>query len=152
MQQIKFGDILSIRSGIIVQGCNAQGVMGSGVAKAIREKYPQVYEEYRGVYEQEGLPLGSVVVSMINQGIGLLVASAITQQFFGKDGKKYISYEAIHKAMMEIAGEADAIGLPIHYPLIGAGLGGGDWSIIQAIIDSVFAKYPQVQRTLWIRE
>jgi O-acetyl-ADP-ribose deacetylase (regulator of RNase III) len=27
---------------------NCQGVMGSGIAKSIKERYPQVFNEYRG--------------------------------------------------------------------------------------------------------
>jgi O-acetyl-ADP-ribose deacetylase (regulator of RNase III) len=36
MKQIKFGDILDAQYGIIVHGCNAQGVMGSGTALHIK--------------------------------------------------------------------------------------------------------------------
>ena len=38
---IKFGNILDAK-GIIMHGCNAQGVMGSGLAKDIRERWPAV--------------------------------------------------------------------------------------------------------------
>ena len=52
--KVKLGDICSVNSGIIVHGCNAQGVMGSGVAKAIRLKYPQVFEDYKNFKNQFG--------------------------------------------------------------------------------------------------
>ena len=40
------GDITEIESGIICQQTNCQGVMGSGLAKAIRDKWPKVFDEY----------------------------------------------------------------------------------------------------------
>ena len=39
-------DLLNSPDRIIVHGCNAQGVMGAGVAKAIRTKYPEAYSNY----------------------------------------------------------------------------------------------------------
>lgn len=150
MQHVKFGNILSVKSGFIVHGCNARGVMGGGVAASIRSKYPQAYEDYRQEFERSGLKLGTCVITDIDAAQGLYVANAITQENFGNDGRKYVSYEAIHKAMSIVAEEANDRGLSVHYPLIGAGLAGGNWGVIQPVIDDAFSKYDQVERTLWI--
>lgn len=40
MIEYRKGNLLDITSGVIVHGCNMRGVMGSGVALAIRNKYP----------------------------------------------------------------------------------------------------------------
>ncbi len=40
MSKYVSGDIRCVSSGIIVHGCNAQGVMGSGVALALRTTWP----------------------------------------------------------------------------------------------------------------
>jgi O-acetyl-ADP-ribose deacetylase (regulator of RNase III) len=149
-QQIKFGNILSVTSGIIVQGCNAQGVMGSGVAKAIRDMYPENFETYKAFETINGLHLGDVVIHKVNDELSIY--NCITQEFYGKDGKKYVSYEAIHKSMKMVAGHASRSNKAVHYPMIGAGLGGGDWAVIQSVIDSVFHVRPGVSRTLWIQE
>lgn len=45
MIQTKYGDLLSSK-GIIVHGVNSQGVMGSGVAKQIKDKWPEAYGSY----------------------------------------------------------------------------------------------------------
>lgn len=151
MQNIRFGDITTVTSGLIVQGCNSQGKMNSGVAKAIREKFPDNFTTYENAWKEDGLKLGQVVVH-IEPASGLFICNAIVQTYFGKDGRKYVSYEALQKAFKEVAKTASRYRLAVHYPLIGAGLGGGDWGIIQAIIDSVFDIHPAVQRTLWIQE
>jgi O-acetyl-ADP-ribose deacetylase (regulator of RNase III) len=43
------GDLFDNAYGVraIAHGCNCQGSMGAGIAKAIRARYPAMYEEYR---------------------------------------------------------------------------------------------------------
>ena len=55
------GDLLGATQKVIIQGCNAQGVMGSGVAKVIRERWPEVFETYNLHYKTFGLKLGDVI-------------------------------------------------------------------------------------------
>lgn len=149
MKIIKIGSILDASHGIIVHGCNAQGVMNSGLAKAIREKFPTVYEEYHREYLANGLKTGQLI--LVEVGEELLVANAITQEFFGR-GPRYVSYEAIQKVFSTLAKLASDGDLVIHYPMIGAGLGGGDWSVISEIIDNAFAQYPKAKRILWLED
>jgi O-acetyl-ADP-ribose deacetylase (regulator of RNase III) len=74
------GDLLKTEIRHIIHGCNAQGVMGSGVAKAIRDKYPQAYRDYNDMYNSNGLELGQICVSV--QGDGKIILNAITQKKF----------------------------------------------------------------------
>lgn len=149
-----------VKYGIIVQQVNAQGVMGSGVAAALRAKYPKIWEEYSFHIPHKQSPdapadqgasfMGKVIFTRVDSGITtdqmLVVASVVAQQFFGRDGKKYTSYDALDTALAKVAAYARHAELPIHYPLIGAGLGGGNWSIISAIINANFDK---MDHTLW---
>lgn len=132
------GDMIEDASdGIIIQGCNAQGVMGSGLAKVIRNKWPNVYIDYSTFHKHQGLKLGQVVPSVINER--LIVANCITQDRYGK-GKRHLNYEALYVAMENVVRMFDAHnGLVriLHTPLIGADLAGGDWNIISQIIRSV---------------
>lgn len=134
---IENSDITKVSSGIVVHGCNAQGVMGSGVAKQLRAKYPSIFDDYRlAVIEHtdKGMdPLGYVVYSEITDK--LVIVSAITQKFYGRDGTKYVSYDAMDSAMSKIASVARQANEVVHIPyLIGAGLGGGTAEIIIEII------------------
>lgn len=157
MKNIKFGDILSVEEGIIVHGCNSLGIMGSGVALSIRQKYPACFTAYQNhintSYQSSMNVMGTVVPYKV-PGKNLIIMNAITQKNFGKDGKKYVSYESIYEAFKIIAALADGPiqRLPVHYPLIGAGLGGGDWAIISDLIESAFDDYQFIPRTLWIYE
>lgn len=139
MIEYKKGDLLAVTSGVLVHGCNAQGVMGSGCAKAVRAKYPKVYDSYRSVYEMGELSLG--YVDWAAAAPGLFVANCVVQINYGRDGKRYVNYAALGRCLMEVVQEAQMLRYSgvkdntLHFPKIGAGLGGGDWSIIEQIIN-----------------
>lgn len=135
--------------GYIIQGCNAQGVMGSGLAKAIRDKWPAVYTVYRDHYERYGLSLGEVIPVEVEPG--LVVANFITQEFYGKDGKKYASYDAIEEGcknlLFLLARKKCNIPQKVHVPFIGCGLGGAKWPVVEAIINTHIT--PKYETRIW---
>lgn len=120
---------------IIVHGCNAQGRMGSGFAKELRERYPDAYTTYNDAYKFAGLKLGSTIYHMVDDN--LVIANAITQEYYGYDGAKYVSYDAIDtvfKDMNEFIAQTGRM-THLHFPRLGADLGGGNWTVIKNIID-----------------
>lgn len=144
------GSLLDVKEGLLVHGCNAQGVMGSGVAKAIRDTYPIAYQLYRKQYEEKGLRVGQVIWAKISDEPRLAIANAITQEFFGRDpGVRYVDYDGVQAAFQRVGKVARDTGLSVHYPRIGAGLGNGDWSVISGIIDEALQG---VTHTLWVPE
>jgi O-acetyl-ADP-ribose deacetylase (regulator of RNase III) len=52
MVNIVDGDILNAKENIICHQVNCQGVMGSGLAKQIKNKYPNVYAKYKKFCEE----------------------------------------------------------------------------------------------------
>lgn len=134
MIQYRKGNLLDVQTGIIAHGCNCQGVMGSGVALAVRNKYPVAYDKYR--YECMGLTddARSALLGRYNivpVAPGLWVANMFTQDIYGGDGQKYVSYDAIDACFASI----NTRGHTLNIPKIGAGLGGGDWNVIESIIN-----------------
>ena len=139
MTEYKKGNLLDVTEGIIVHGANAQGVMGSGVAKAIREKYPECFATYRDEYEKFTLVLGDIVWwckvdPAGDYGNDLYIANAITQEFYGTN-RRHVNYWAIANTFKEVFRQANVVKATVHFPKIGAGLGGGRWDIIEAIIN-----------------
>jgi O-acetyl-ADP-ribose deacetylase (regulator of RNase III) len=140
--EIKYrhGNLLTAEERVIIHGCNAQGVMGSGVAYFLREKYPKAYEDYHAEYRANGqhLPLGSIVWSAQDTHEQHLIGNAITQEYAGREpNRRYVSYDAIAEAMDSIdslahSGAFDKVAMP----LIGAGLAQGRWPIIKSIIET----------------
>lgn len=130
------GDLFETEIETIVHGCNAQGVMGSGVANIVRERYPEAYQTYRMDFESATTTLGAVSIARSNDK---LIVNAITQRYFGRDGKRYVSYDAVADCMKKLNQSLVALWNVepiIAMPQIGAGLGGGDWKVIEAIIES----------------
>lgn len=128
-------DITRVQSGIIVHGCNAQGVMGSGVAKQLRATYPEIFTHYAQHVETKRLlnlpALGTIAYSHVTDD--LIIANCITQEYYGRDGRQYVSYEALETIFHCLSIFKTR---PIHIPyLIGAGLGGGDEKTILEIIN-----------------
>lgn len=151
MKQVKFGDILAVNSGIIVHGCNARGIMGAGLALQLKQKYPECFSVYNSFCR--GFTDMSILGACVDFKVSpqLTIVNAITQQDIGTH-KRQTSYKAIQLVFEQVAELAFAQVQDVHYPLIGAGLGGGDWAVISEIIDTCFEKYPIVNRTLWIYE
>ncbi len=129
------GDLLECEEPWILHGCNCQGVMGSGVALAIKNKYPSAYHTYRAQEETRGLALGDLSYSQ--QEDGKTIFNGLTQEFYGRKGK-FVSYEAVEQViqgvnyLVEHWGQQ---GISVAMPKIGSGLGGGNWEIISTIIE-----------------
>lgn len=131
MLEYKKGDLLSVTKGIIAHGCNAQGVMGSGVALQIKQKYPQAYHSYLTMPKALGM------VDLVQVTKDLYVANCITQEFYGRDPKVvYVDYDAVNLVMNKLCRlEQNCV---VNLPKIGAGLANGSWSRIERIIQTQF--------------
>ena len=137
------GDLLEGYCDCICHQVNCQGRMGFGVAKQIRERYPEVYETYLRRYQKhcdnryEPL-LGTIdVVYIHNNDNVTAVINMYSQDGYGRDGKRYTSYDAFADALHEIRQvipEGYKIGFPKN---IGCGLGGGNWNVISALIEEI---------------
>lgn len=134
MIEYRKGNLLDVTEGIIVHGCNAQGVMGSGVAKAIKDKYPGVYRRYVADLREGLVGLGGVSWHTVSDY--LIVASAVTQERYGWDtSSTYVNYVALAKCFSDVFMFAKHYNDTVYFPKIGAGLGGGDWNIIEQLIN-----------------
>lgn len=132
------GNLLEAPEPIIVHGCNARGVMGSGVAKALRDKWPVIFDQYKeGCGEVTDDPqsiLGAVLPVLVEENPLKIVINAITQLDYGKDKKtRYVSYDAIDIVMYTLNNLDSRYTFAM--PKIGAGLGNGNWEVIEAIIN-----------------
>jgi O-acetyl-ADP-ribose deacetylase (regulator of RNase III) len=141
MEYIK-GDITNETSGLIIQGVNCMGVMGSGVALAIKTKWPIVYKEYLK-HQQGREALGKVQFVPIEPG--LYIGNCWTQEFFGNDGKIYADRGALRCCLFQALAFCETHGLELKTPKIAAGLAGLDWDAdVVPIFELARAAYPTV--------
>ena len=130
----------------VVHGTNCQGVMGAGIAATIKNLYPGAYDVYRQqLGQKEGLVLGEFTAFLTSKGFWIL--NLQTQEKTGGT-RRPVSYDTIDFGFRNVAGvihtRFDWMGKPIRpeeratirFPLIGCGLGGGNWDIVSAILDA----------------
>jgi O-acetyl-ADP-ribose deacetylase (regulator of RNase III) len=137
------GDLLNATEDIIAHQVNCQGVMGSGVAKAIKHKYPIAFNEYSKMstfYKNiKHQLLGKCQIIAV--GNGKYVANLFGQYNFGWS-IKHTDYEALKEALttLKVSAKDNSKSVALPYN-IGCGLGGGNWGIVLSIIDDVFNDY-----------
>lgn len=137
----QIGNLMNVRAGHIVHGCNAQGVMGSGVALGVKNTFPGAYKSYLREHQTKGLILGVAYPYFENDA--LVIWNAITQDNFGTD-TRHTSYDAIHTCFEQLNWYLKEGGVDnrkftqpneVYIPMIGAARGGGNWRIIETIIE-----------------
>ena len=134
------GDLLALGRAnefdIIVQGCNCWNVMGSGIAKSIREQFPDAWLADQETLAGDRNKLGCYTIGMAGR---LVVINAYTQyntaKFPGEDVFEYRSFELILDKLVKRFGKY-RIGLP----MIGMGLAGGSPERIIPLIEAFSTK------------
>ena len=134
------GNILDSGADIICHQVNCQGKMNSGVAKAIREKWPQVYEEYSKLMHLEMLGHIQTVYLGEENGHSKGVINMFAQYTYGYDGRRYTSYDAFWSCLGEIKkyiNPEKTIAFPAR---IGCVRGGANWNVIMKMIEEVLGE------------
>lgn len=125
-------------SKIIVHCCNDLGAWGAGFVLALSRRWPQPEQAYRawatGKLKSPKFQLGAV--HFVEVADDITVANLIGQHGvgLGRDSAPPIRYEAIRVGLRRVAEEAKSLGAGVHMPKMGAGLAGGDWPTIEAIV------------------
>lgn len=132
--KIMQGDLLKLGAqgafDVILHGANCQCVMGAGIARGIRFRFPEAYDADQATRKLDpGAKLGDISWARSGE---LRVVNAYTQLDY-RGPLPRVDYEAVRSCMRRV--KAEFSGLRIGYPRIGAGLAGGDWEVIAAIID-----------------
>lgn len=136
MKTIK-GDLIKLakekKFDVIIHGCNCFCTMGAGIAKTIKNTFPQAFEADCETEKGSKAKLGTFTFATVTEDNHLItIINAYIQHHYKGRGVK-ADYEAI-KSVFKLIKE-DFKGKKIGYPKIGAGLAGGDWNIISVIID-----------------
>jgi O-acetyl-ADP-ribose deacetylase (regulator of RNase III) len=131
------GDLLNLalegKFDVIVHGCNCFHNFGAGIALQILKRFPIVFEQDKKTVYGDRNKLGSISFCTVPLGRGFVAVNAYTQYACGV-GKRQVDYIALRNCFKCI--KKEFTGYRIGYPLIGAGLAGGDWDIISEIINN----------------
>lgn len=158
MIKIVDGDILNAKTDFIMHQVNCQGVMNSGVAKALRNFDEGIFIHYKAkceYYKKNKIPLlGENDYYWLNNDYKCVV-SLFAQDKYGYDKKQYTDteafttclrhFKALYSSYVEESDENNnvilrktSIALPYK---IGCVRGGADWAEVYKIIEKEFIDY-----------
>lgn len=131
---------ISTNINCIAHSCNTLNTMGAGIAKQIKERFPQAWEADCNAHETGKNKLGwyseATFESMFLENKIGTIYNLYTQDNIGEG--KQVSYDAFYDALSRLAqnlDDEDVLGLPYG---ISSGLAGGRYAVIKAIIDDIF--------------
>ena len=151
------GDITDCDSDAIVNTVNCVGVMGGGVAKAIKEKYPWCLSPYKDACEREILQPGGVLVVALEVepviDYPTIINIATKNHWRGKTRIEWVEEALRNLASLLSKGEF----LTVAMPRPGCGLGGLDWEDVGPLVEmhlgglecevTIFNKSPELEDT-----
>lgn len=142
MVTIKTGNVFDSDAYYICHQVNCQGKMNSGVAKEVRQRYPEVYEGYvkdcQRKLDKKSL-LGMAIGYTVDNNKHCIV-NCFGQDTYGYDGQQYTNVEALKKALMGVANVAQKFNIKVAMPYkIGCVRGGADWeNEVYPMVQEVF--------------
>jgi hypothetical protein len=161
MVKIVKGDLLKSDCQYIAHGVNCQGVMNFGIAKQIRDKYPEVYNRYKryvDTYPKDNSHLLGVMLP-VPVDTNRVVFNVFSQYKYGRDSSiRYVNYAALTTGLENVATfvsdhawystyhsfDNAIIGLP----WIGCGLANGEKSVVLEILELIernFSNIPKIE-------
>lgn len=135
---------------MLAHGVNAAGVMGAGIAVAFRERFPDMYADYRNACITGNLRAGDLF--MYRPFDSYWIANLCTQP-----ATSGATYDAVWSSLtrlvgwLETADTSDKIDV-IAMPQIAAGLGGLNWDVVRAMLVANFDTPAMSNRTLVVYE
>jgi len=137
--RVKRGDLFTTELRAIGHGVNCSGVMGAGIAKPIKEKYPNNFSNYEAACRGGFLAPGETMVVVED---GMSIFNIASQSRPGR----FARYDWLFSAALDAAEQAVGMGIDsIAIPMIGCGIGGLEWpkvshclETVEAIIDNDF--------------
>lgn len=138
-------NILYAEDTVVAHCCNTKNTMNSGVAKVLRERFPEIYENDRAAYITHGKDLlgrceiVNVVTRPEETSIKWL-ANLYGQPNYGYGGLRYVDYEALYQALENLKNYVrpsliNTIGMPYK---LGSARAGGHWPIVLEMIKHIF--------------
>ncbi len=123
------GDILKSECQALVNPVNCAGVMGAGLAKQFRDRYPGMYREYREQCQAGKVRTGQVNLHRVKDGKTVINFPA-KRHWKDPSSIGYIEdgLESLREALAANNIRSVAV------PALGAGLGQLDWNAVQPLI------------------
>lgn len=136
--------IEAVRNGevdVIAHQANCFNTMNSGIAKAIRINFPEMYAADCETDKGDPEKLGSCTFADLT-GYDVLGFNLYGQFRYGTD-RQYTNYEALESALETMAEVLEGFdpSIRIGIPKLGCGHGGGDFNIVRQLVEKHLGKW-----------
>jgi len=122
-------DLFASPAQTLVNTVNTVGVMGKGIAKSFKQRYPDMFAEYKRLCDQKSLGIGSL---MLWRGADHWVLNFPTKTTWRLPSK--LSY--IEEGLKKLTMSYDDLGITsISFPPLGCGNGNLDWSEVKPLME-----------------
>lgn len=128
-------DHMGPRGMMICHLVNDINLMGSGVAKALYTKWPEVKKQFHKEYIEGYSGLGIPQYVQVAQSI--VVANLVAQTGVGPPWVDYVDYYHLEMCLRNANGWAEQWLMNVVMPKIGSLRAGGSWPVIEEIINRV---------------
>lgn len=145
--RIKNGDLLKAPVEAIVNPINTAGVMGAGLARQIRDRYPDHYAAYREACRRGEVRIGRMFVHDRGEGARprYIIGFPTKEDWRAPSKIEYI--QAGLDDLVRVIREHDIRSIAV--PALGAGLGGLDWRAVRPVILRALSNVPA---DVWVYE
>ena len=126
---------------VIVHVCNDIGKWGRGFVLAVSRRWSEPERVYKSAFKTGEAPrLGDVQFVPVVPGV--TVANLIGQHGVASrhTSTPPVRYDAIRQGLQAVAERATSAGASVHMPRIGCGLAGGEWTLVEQIVESTLVR------------
>lgn len=136
------GDLFSATVDALVNPVNCEGVMGKGIAKEFKKRYPMCFQVYKDACENEQLFPGKLLLvkceaqkDLFSDADLIVIHFPTKKHWRGKSrlewieaGLEYLKYHYKEWGIRSVA-----------MPKLGAGLGGLEWNEVKLLIERILS-------------
>lgn len=127
------GDLFSIPAKAIGHGVNCKGVMGAGIAKVMRQRFPEMYEAYKEECRSGRLKPGGFF-PWYDEASDLWIYNIASQDKPGPDA----TLNWLAEGAADSLDHANNLGIAaINLPQIGCGIGGLEWDDVERVLHQI---------------
>ena len=131
---------------VLIHQANCFNTMGSGVAKEIKTRLPEMFQADCETTRGDVGKLGCFSYAVFDDENIKLGINLYGQYRYGTE-KQHTDYDAIEKGLhkickfLDLFAKDDKSNIKIGLPRLGCGLGGGSWDIVSKIIEEQLCDY-----------
>lgn len=133
----KKGNLLEDEAEALVNAVNTVGVMGAGIAKQFKEKFPEMFDKYKKACQQGEVKLGKMHVVPVETEVGKKYIVNFPTLEHWTDKSKLSDIETGLEDLVRVVKEKEIKSIAI--PPLGCGVGGLQWEDVRKLTEEAFA-------------